>query len=458
MPVTRTAFVAAILAAFLLGCDAKKNTTTAVSTPFLADTLPCVTILPEETLDIKTRHNQYITSVTQKFIVAKNRIGVIQGKKGLRITINPAVLEKEDGIAVDGPVQVNIVELTSSEELFAANAATMSNGRLLASGGSYFIGMTCNGEKLKIKTGNSLEVEFPKFKDGEMELFYGSRDEENNMNWIRTGLPLTAENTPAEETLFTDSSRYSNVDIVPAFRFVNGNEPRIYRTTQEQVYYYDKKVTIKELVDTINRHTAKIYLDTVDAWPRAIARLSPGSKIDSNFLYRTYGPPKQFIIKLCRNLAAEDTKTEKQKEDRQRALDNWKPQTLAGQLQKYYSSSKITTLGWINCDRFYGPSNIEMQLELPGTFVKSTIHYFLIYKSFNGLMSGTIRGDSTAQYKLCGLPGGEAVKLVAFIKHGDKIYQCQKDFAASKNAVLQTELTEIANEEMKKIFGTNVKI
>ncbi len=455
MPITRTTFAVAIIAVLLFACHAKKRNPTPPAATLANDTAQYFTTLPDENFTIEKYSNLYINAVTQKFIVAKHKTAVVKAKKGLRVTVNPAVLLKEDGTAVDGLIQISIVELTGGNELFAANATTVCNGRLLASGGSYFIGMECNGQKLKIKKGSNLNVEFPKLQNEEMELFYGNRDADSNMNWIRAGQLLTETSVVEDEILFTDSS--SNADIAPAFMFVNGNEPRIYRTTEEKVYYYDKMVTIKQLVDTVNRHTAKIYLDTVYIWPKVVGALPPGARIDSNFLYNNYGPPKQFIIKLYRNKAIEKAKEEKQQQQRRQALVNWKPKTLAGQLQKYYSTSQITTLGWINCDRFYGPSNNEIELELPGAFVKSTVHYFLIYKSFFGLINGKIKADSLTK-KLYNLPANESVKLVAFIKKDGKLYQCIKDFTVSNKLLLQTKFEEIAYSEMKKMFGGNIKI
>lgn len=456
MPTVRTAITALYAVLFLFSCNSKQKQP-AQSEVTNSDSANAVTILPDEELNIQNLTGDFVNAVTQKFIVAKNKTAVITGKKGLRITVHPSVLEKADGTAVDGAVQVSLVELTSSTDLYKANAATVCNGRLLASGGSYFIGMKCNGQEVHIKKGRFLQIDLPVLSEGEMELFYGQRDAAGNMNWLRAGVPLAMEESK-EEIIFTDSSRFAVTDFYPAFMYDTGGKAKIYQSTSEQVYLYDHKVTIRQLVDTINRAVARIFIDTVYVWPKQPANLPQGARIDSNFLYRVYGPPKQFIIKRYKDAGEEAAKKEKERIALERARKNYQPKTLAGQIQKYYGPTNITALGWINCDRFYNtPENSELQMELPITFAKPTVQYFVIYKSFNGLISGTLKADSAFRYHLPALPKGEPVTLVAFTKANGKLYQYVKDMKIEARTILQPDFKEITVAELKKIFGSNVR-
>lgn len=457
MPDVRTATAALCAAVILFACHLKQKHSPQPGKNN-SDSTSAVTVLPDEELDVQDLSGMFVKTVTQNFSVARNKSAVITGKKGLRVTVQPSVLEKADGTAVDGPVQVSLVELTTSNDLYKANAATVCNGQLLASGGSYFIGMQCNGQQLHIKKGRSLQVDFPVLKDGEMELFYGQRNSTGNMNWRRTGQPLSPEEND-EEILFTDSSRYKVTDFYPAFMYDTGGRARVYKTTSEQVYLIDHKVTIKHLVDTVNRNECKIFLDTVFMWPKAMANLPAGTKIDSNYLTRMYGPAKQFIIKRCKDTAAAAAVKEQQRLALENARQKYQPKTLAGQIQKYYGPTNITSLGWINCDRFYNtPENLELQMELPITFAKPAIHYFVIYKTFNGLMSGTVKADSALRYHIPALPKGAPITLVAFTKANGKIYQFSKEMKMENKTVLQPEFQEISAAELQKIFGSNVRI
>lgn len=111
---------------------------------------------------------------------------VVTGRKGTKISINPNDLVTESGKPLGQTIEVELKELTNQGELLRANAQTVSDGKLLISGGAYFIGMTSNGEQLKLKEGKTLNIQFPKLTEKEMALFYGQRDELGQINWQKT--------------------------------------------------------------------------------------------------------------------------------------------------------------------------------------------------------------------------------------------------------------------------------
>ena len=458
MPTQRVYAMLVLCTIILSYCNNKKvkdNIDAVAATNF--DT---VQLQPDESLDLSAYANSFTGNVTQHFTASPRKVSVITATKGLQVTVDPAVLEKEDGSPVDGKIEVSIIELTTSEELFKSNAATISNGRLLSSGGSYFIGMQCNGQKLKVKKNKSFTVMFPIISDQEMQLFYGQRNAiDNSMNWISAGMNLKGKIAPGDEVLFTDSNRNSVYDNFPGFTLTEEGTPKIYPTLNDAVYYYEKKMTIRELVDTINRHTTKIYIDTVYMWPKITTPLLPGQKIDTGYLLSVYGPAKQFILKTCKAMQEEAEKKASEKAERRQQMDNWQPQTLAGQVQKYYSPSSVRQLGWINCDRFYqNNQQIEVELDLPITFNKGSIQYFLIFQSFNGLMNGKVDCNAAAKITLGNLPANQPVTLIAFTKNNGEVFQCKEEFIIGKNKTLKPNFKNISAEEMSKIFGKNVRI
>ncbi len=453
---TQRVYLSFVLCTFILfSCSNKKVKNTARSvTAIISDT---VQVQPDEVIDLSEYSNAFTNNITQTFTAAPHKISVLTAEKGLKVTVNPAALQKEDGTAVDGKINVRIIELTTSQDLFKSNAATVSNGRLLASGGSYFIGMECNGQKLEIKKGKNLQVEFPVLKENEMQLFYGQRDTANNMNWLDAGINLQQDKE--DDILFTDSNNNNLTDNFPAFILTAGGEAKVYRTLNEKVYYYEKMMTVKQLLDTINRNTAKIYADTVYMWPKEIAKLLPGQRVDTNYLYTVYGPPKQFILKTCRTLQEDNQKKEMEKRKREDALEKWQPKTLAGQIQKYYNPSAITNLGWVNCDRFYQNNPpAEIEIDLPITFNKGTIQYFVIFKNFNGLINGKLEFSEGENISLKNLPVGESITLIAFTKSNGQFFHCKEEFVIQKNKPVKLYFKNIYAEEMNKIFGKNVRI
>jgi hypothetical protein len=456
MPTTRIAFVCVLTACLLFSCNNKKNNSNVVAqTENTVVSIDTTQLLSDDFLAIGGYCKDFEKGMLQIFSAQSNKISVIKAAKGLSITVDPSVLEKEDGSPVDGKININIIELTSANDLFKSNAATVSNGRLLASGGSYFIGMECNGQKLRIKKDKTMQVDFPVITANEMELFYGERNKENEMNWKRAGVNLQAK---ADEGLFA-FDRNDYMDYYPAVNYIAKNKLTLFRSLNEKVYYYNRKMTLDELVDTINRLSKKVFLDTVYTWPRSLDTLPKGTWIDTSYLLRVYGPKKQFYLKTYKSLQDEKDRIARQQAIRDSMLANWKSRSLSGQIQKYYQPSGIATLGWINCDRFYqNQEQTEVELDLPVTFNNSKIQFFIIFKSFNGLLNVNIDAAEPDKNRLTGLPVGESVILVGFSKVNGKILHCREEFTIRKNQPLQVNFKNIQPEQMKEMFGKNVRI
>ncbi len=409
--------------------------------------------------NLLTYQDDFLQGSIQRFKAPARGITVLTGRKGLKVKVDPAALEKADGSAVDGPVIVDMAELTDHNDFFKSNAATICDGQLLASGGSYFIAMHCGEKELRIRDGRTIEVELPQFKKEDMQLFYGSRDENGDMSWESAGQQLrTAIKTSApDEDLFTQAS-YMGADFLPDFALDENKQAKIYKTLKEEIYYYNRKMSIKEIVDTINRYRVKLVVDTVYMWPKSIKDLPPGTYVDSNYLYAVYGPTKQFVLKTCHAMEAEKNRNEKIRRSRDSALSNWQPQYLAGQLQKYYSPTKIARLGWLNCDRFYKYEKSDQPLELPVTLNNSKISYFIMYPTVNGMMNGRISVDDPDSAKLTYLPVNIKATLVAFTRINGAFYHCKKENFMVGKEKLKLDFTVVSADEMRKMFGKNVKI
>ncbi len=398
--------------------------------------------------------NAYVNSIAQTFITKKKEVTVVTGKKGLKVTVNPSQLETMDGQPVDGNITVTIVELTTSEELFRSNAATMSNGRLLASGGSYYVGMKCNGRELRIKGNQSVTMEFPRLKEEGMELFYGNRDTKGNINWVEADEPLEFKYTRANYTNYNPP--FPDNDARKRFR----SKFKMYKSLKDKVYFNNKLITIEEFAHTIQAFGADKFIDTL----KVPSYEFYGHNSESRFKYDTI---VRYRLVSCKGLeeeivwkAQERKITEEREEANRRYAVKWRAgNTLEGKLEAYYAPAGVTSLGWINCDRFYNaPQLIETPVEVPYTFTNPSVQYFLIYKSFNGLMSGKLSKNNKGQFVLNNLPVGEKVTIVAFTKQDGVIFNCKEDFIVAAGKTIKPEFSVIEDKEMKKMFGANISM
>lgn len=405
-------------------------------------------------LNIAEFSNGFIKNITQQYAVESKKISIIKGLKGLKVTINPSALEREDGSAVEGRINVSLIELTNSDDLFKSNVATMCNDRLLASGGSYFIGLENKGRQVRIKKGRTIQVDFPAITEDEMELFYGKRNDDGNMNWNRAGSNLVP--VPEEPDLISINRDYEA--LPEPSRYITARL-KLYRSLNEKVYYYNKRITVQELVDTLNRDYKKVFLETVITWPKELDTLPEDKWVDTAFLLRKYGPKQQYYVKTYKSLEDEKERMARLAAQRDSMRRNWKPQSLAGQIQKYYQPSAISALGWINCDRFYRYREMtDLELNIPITLNKSKIQFFLVFKSFNGLMNFNIDTIVDDRNVFRSLPVGERVSLIGFSKSNGRIYHCKEDFVIRKKQPVSLAFKNLPTEEMIKMFGKNVRI
>lgn len=461
MPKPASLLLLFIPVCILICCNSKKQKDTGAGKLSVNVKTDTVALHASDMVNLAEFNRSFNQLNTQRFTAGHQNISVITAQKGLKVTVDPSVLEKENGGAVNDRINVEIIELTNTEELFKANAATVSNGKLLSSGGSYFIGMSCDGQKLRIKKGREMAVEFPVLKSTEMELFYGERDSLQNMNWKRAGVNLR-QPKPEDMIAFTDSSRYDNPGFFPAFAYNKNGEAIIYPTLKKKIYYYEQMMTLEELIDTVNRNGLKLVVDTVQMWPKITSPLLAGQRVDTNFLLARYGPEKQFILKTYMDIAKEKEQkalAEQREEQRKKAMEDRQAQSLAGQIQKYYNPAGIQNLGWINCDRFYDyPQDTQVELNLPITFQSSGMQYFLLYPSFNGLMNGKLVANEEGSFVLNKLPAGEKLILIAFTKKEGRLYHCREEFIIRKNQPVKLDFAEISMAEMNAMFGRNVRI
>lgn len=399
----------------------------------------------------------------QHFDVSSGKKEVVVAKNGLRVTVDPASLEHADGLSPKGDIHVTIVELQNSNDLFVHNAASVSDGRLLMSGGSYYIGMSEGGKELRVRRGYSIETIFPRMADQEMELFYGERDSLSDMNWKRAGQYLRRD-ISSESISFDDGETYT-----PGWRSqteVKMLEPafnrKVFRTLKEPVFYYNRRMTIAELLDTINARKLVLCLDSISFWPKD---LPTNVRLDTNYLIHHYGPRFQYIINRCelREVVKKDSAIQKPKEEgpvfyESVKTDTLKPRRITEQLLESYAPVGIRSLGWINVDRFYKISKpVDMNVDLPITFQRSRITYFILFKGFSGLLKGNTIPDDAGICRLMTLPAGEQIRLIAFIKKDGQVYQSVSDHETGVGKRPALSFKEISMTDLNKIFGKNIR-
>lgn len=150
----------------------------------------CVSIQTEEE-QISNSIDEFKNSLKinrQKTKIPSNKISEIKGKKGSRIKIDPSKLEHPKGDKLLDELEVVLVEVTTKAEFFKEDLPTITNDKILESGGMFYLEINSGGTKLKLKKGEYLDAEFPKLNNGPMNIYYAELENEKVINWLNSDI------------------------------------------------------------------------------------------------------------------------------------------------------------------------------------------------------------------------------------------------------------------------------
>lgn len=133
-----------------------------------------------------TTVSEFLSSIkpeTQVLNVPSNRNVLVEGAKGTVIKIKKNSFVFEDGSDVTGEVQLELEEYYSMLDFYSENLTTKSGDQLIESGGMIRLAASSEGKALKIRDGQSIELNFPKSSDSTFQTFYGKRLADGSMDW-----------------------------------------------------------------------------------------------------------------------------------------------------------------------------------------------------------------------------------------------------------------------------------
>jgi hypothetical protein len=140
----------------------------------------------------------------QSFTVNSDIKSQLIGTKGTKITIPKGAFVNENGIAITGNITLEILEVMDQSSMIWYGLPTMSNGRMLESGGELMVKAYANGQELGLANGKSLAIKMPSDNNkAEMTLYYGveTKAEIGDVNWLL-----------GDSLGFDDSITYDNID------------------------------------------------------------------------------------------------------------------------------------------------------------------------------------------------------------------------------------------------------
>lgn len=333
-------------------------------------------------------------------------------KKSQYFTINPkedTLIVGEEGTKLffakgsmisDELVQIELKEFYKTSDFFKADLQTVSNGKLLYTGGTIYLDARKKSDlktQVKINPSRGINAEFTEGnKDPEMELFLKDKNSRET-NWVRDR---------KRRWRYTRNYMLNKEEIYKTLEFNSPNEYQVFFTSGKAKSVEDEWMTLLR----------EIYMEKRNA--EIAKRNAELAKIRA----------KQDSIYEIENV--------KRREEYERIAKN----------DATISRLAINNLGFINCDKFV--DTITEQFEIfADESVKAT--YYAVFEGYNkGILKG--RGSKTIRFGK--LPTNEALTIIAIsITEGSK-HIFKKRINSTKEDIGEVVLAKATKAELDNLL------
>jgi hypothetical protein len=128
---------------------------------------------------------------TDSFEVTNNNAYILT-PFGLQCGFPPNCCVSNAGQAITGFVHVELIMLKKKGDIIQLNKPTVSNNRLLVSGGEVYVRLTKNGQEVQLAPNVKIQVRFPADIpiQTQMKLFFGDETNPEQFNWLPNTDPV----------------------------------------------------------------------------------------------------------------------------------------------------------------------------------------------------------------------------------------------------------------------------
>jgi len=404
------------------------------------------------------------------------------GENGTNIWIPSGSLVLEDGNQPIGKIKLSLKEAYDFSTMLMSNLSTNADDKLLETGGKIYLEAEANGQQLKIKKGETLTIALPskEFKE-DMQLFTGAIDPHGDVaNWELTDrsfessmnevlemrprphrpMMLSRAHTEAgppkpakkQEPIEPTKPRKPSTDkqrFQPNFwQRLTWKEEKI--QTQEQLSY---EKALKQYEEKKEKYAGRVlnYEKAMKDYEDYLQRLSDWKK-EIKMRRVTYEQVNKEAYE--KQLKLYELAVEKWEEDRLEQLTNLGNYPITGNqalkvVSGYFTS--ITSLGWINCDRFQNnPAEEKMQLAVDD-LDETEERIFVIFNETKSLLRTYKRGE---QYLTNAIPKGESVTIIGLKFQDRKPMLAQLNTVSDPEMAYELDFKACTAKEMKAQLNT----
>ncbi|HLP50555.1 MAG TPA: energy transducer TonB [Chitinophagales bacterium] len=151
----------------------------------------------------------------QHFSIKPIELNELQGEYGTRISVAPSSFTFKDGREVTSDIDIELKECYTTGEMLEENLTTTMGNKVLETRAAVYVSATCNGERVELKEGEEINIEFPFAVNGNdgYRFYYGTQVQ-NNTSWIpATGTTSDALAGAAKTQLYKPEFNYKGYTL-----------------------------------------------------------------------------------------------------------------------------------------------------------------------------------------------------------------------------------------------------
>ena len=158
----------------------------------------------------------------ETFTITSSSPEQVVTSKGTKLFFPPNAFVDENNTPVNGNINVGVKEIVTPLEMIFTDMPTSSGGRLLESGGEYYITLKQTNRNLKLASGNFLKIQLPDAGGtaNGMQVFNGAAAADGSINWIENNKPGNV--VVSDSVLYTGRTLFcDSIDWVNCDKFIN---------------------------------------------------------------------------------------------------------------------------------------------------------------------------------------------------------------------------------------------
>lgn len=397
---------------------------------------------------------------------------VVIGKEGTELLIPADAFLYPDGSPVAKDVEILLTEVAKKSELVLSNLPTVSDGRMLVSGGVIKIEAIADGKELHLAPGKSVLVNFPGGYIPDMQLFKGQYNASGQMNWVPMTEAPSANAHPMDKLgaakdvampLFLDYGKVNpnNFQFLDGGHNVNGYVMAMLRTGYKCVG--NDRVYLEMRTDDAGRViSAKTLTGRNPCYRLAIEEVAQTLQFDMSLASQG---TKQFYLEISPNEPVTGNEGENMFASLAGNADAFNnPQVLAA-IREYMEEEKaqnfaknafaVTDLGWINCDRFYNEKapRVSVVASVTNKELLNKAKSFLVFDDLNAVIEG--HPSSNGSFTFENIPSGMKAKVVTIgYSIGDGAYMQTTPVITQAGNVATISLAKITEADLKQAMAS----